>query len=209
MQNFRIKRLRQEDGIAYMKQFLYNVKKVGQVYQAKCPFHVERTGSLTLFPPGYISTRGIQDYATFYCFGCAKGGDIIKFKSLLEHISYKQAIGVLEEEFGLISDDEQGELNFLQSELQLQTNQLINDFTFDDISLLISSYCRQYLKYIQQNYPQQYIYEENLIEYYYRYIDYMFDRLNISSLNDLFKLIKIHLNYRKQQFYDKYIKKSV
>ena len=181
MQNFRVKRLRSEDGLSYMQKYLGRLKKVGQIYQARCPFHNERTGSFTLFPPGYVSKNGKQDYTTFYCFGCNQGGDIIKFKSLLD-----------------LSDDEQGELDFLTTELAIQQNQIVQGFTFEDISLLFASYCRQYLAYIKQNYYNFYNHEMKVIDYYYRFFDYIFEQLNINQASNLLQKIKQRLKYRRQ-----------
>ena len=197
MSNFRVTRLRKEDGLSYMMQYLQNIKKVGHVYQSRCPFHHERTASFTLFPPGHISRSGTQDYATFYCFGCHQGGDIIKFKSLLNDIPFSQAISELEKEFNL-SSDEQGELDFLQSELQVQENQIINVFTFEDMSLLIASSCRKYLEYVKNKRPSLYAREVTVIDYYYRYVDYIFEQLTINQVVKLFNLIKVHLRYRKK-----------
>lgn len=197
MQNFRITRLRKEDGLTYMMRYVQNIKKVGQVYQSRCPFHNERTGSFTIFPPGYVSKNGIQDYATFYCFGCNYGGDIIKFKSLLDNISREQAVIALEKEFNL-AGDEQGELEFLQSELAVQEKQIISMFSFADMSLLIASYCRKYLMYIKEKYPEYYLSEMHTVDYYFRYVDYIFERLNINQVIQLFNLIKTHLYYRKE-----------
>lgn len=197
MQNFRVKRLRSEDGLSYMQKYLGRLKKVGQIYQARCPFHNERTGSFTLFPPGYVSKNGKQDYTTFYCFGCNQGGDIIKFKSLLDNISREEAIIALEKEFNL-SDDEQGELDFLTTELAIQQNQIVQGFTFEDISLLFASYCRQYLTYIKQNYYNFYNHEMKVIDYYYRFFDYIFEQLNINQASNLLQKIKQRLKYRRQ-----------
>lgn len=38
---------------------------------------------------------------SFYCFSCGKGGDLIKFVSLLFNIGYKQAMYRLDYDFGL------------------------------------------------------------------------------------------------------------
>lgn len=57
----------------------------------KCPFHDEKSGSMKIYP----GTKG------FYCFGCGKGGDIIKFVQELFKISFTQAIIRLDNDFGL------------------------------------------------------------------------------------------------------------
>lgn len=59
-----------------------HLKKKGNRYWGCCPFHNEKTPSFSVMP----------DKGFFYCFGCHKGGDVFKFISLLENISYKDAI---------------------------------------------------------------------------------------------------------------------
>lgn len=54
-----------------------------------CPFHSEKTASMKIYDK------------SFYCFGCGKGGDIIKFVSLLFNISAPQAIIKLSNDFFL------------------------------------------------------------------------------------------------------------
>ena len=61
------------------------LKRKGNRYWGCCPFHNEKTPSFSVVP----------DQGFFYCFGCHKGGDVFKFVSLLENISYKDAIKLL------------------------------------------------------------------------------------------------------------------
>ncbi len=58
------------------------LKKRGKNYVALCPFHVEKTPSFTVSPEKQI----------FYCFGCGKGGDVIKFLMLMEDYSFREAV---------------------------------------------------------------------------------------------------------------------
>jgi|GEM_PF-3754502 len=59
-----------------------SVKKSGKNFQANCPFHLEKTPSFSINPEKQF----------FYCFGCQAGGDVIKFVSLIENISYKESL---------------------------------------------------------------------------------------------------------------------
>lgn len=52
-----------------------------------CPFHSEKTASMKIYDK------------SFYCFGCGKGGDVIKFTSLLFGISAPQAVVKLNNDF--------------------------------------------------------------------------------------------------------------
>jgi len=60
-----------------------------------CPFHTDKTASLKIYDE---IGRG------FFCFGCNKGGDIIKFVMLLFNINFIQAITRIKNDF-LISDN--------------------------------------------------------------------------------------------------------
>lgn len=67
------------------------LEKRGQNYLGLCPFHNEKTPSFTVSPEKKIA----------YCFGCGKGGNIFQFVSLIENITYNQAIAKLGTRLGL------------------------------------------------------------------------------------------------------------
>ena len=58
------------------------LKKRGNNYFGCCPFHNEKTPSFSVAP----------EKGFFYCFGCHAGGDVFKFLSLIENITYFEAI---------------------------------------------------------------------------------------------------------------------
>lgn len=60
-------------------------------YWGRCPFHNEKTASFTVSP----------DKGLFYCFGCGAGGNVFKFLSLIENISYFEAIKLQAERLGI------------------------------------------------------------------------------------------------------------
>ncbi|MFI0354760.1 DNA primase [Actinomadura sp. 9N407] len=47
-----------------------------------CPFHDEKSPSFNVTP-----SRGL-----FYCFGCAAGGDVIKFVQEIDHLSFSESV---------------------------------------------------------------------------------------------------------------------
>jgi len=57
------------------------VKKAGNYWKGRCPFHNEKTASFTVSPHKEI----------FYCFGCHIGGDVITFISKVEGCSQIEA----------------------------------------------------------------------------------------------------------------------
>ena len=67
------------------------LEKRGQNYLGLCPFHNEKTPSFTVSPEKKIA----------HCFGCGKGGNIFQFVSLIENITYNQAIAKLGTRLGL------------------------------------------------------------------------------------------------------------
>lgn len=83
-----------EDGVENAKQasivdiaspIVTKLRKVGKNYIGLCPFHQEKHPSFYI----YLDTN------SFYCFGCQKGGDVIKFVELAYNYSFKQAVEYL------------------------------------------------------------------------------------------------------------------
>ena len=185
------------DGFNYMLKYLTNVKQVGTSYKACCPFHKEKTPSFTIYPKGFMTQLGPQDHDSFYCFGCNAGGDVIKFYELLHQVSREEAIRQLEIEFSISSDNIN--ISLLKDELKKIKNRSINLLSFSEINLLISIICRRYLEYIKYKFPSYYKYEKNLIDYYYRFIDYILPNCNNYEANLLYEKIQKKLEIRRRK----------
>ncbi len=67
---------------AYVK-----LKKRGKDYLGLCPFHQEKTPSFSVSSHKQL----------FYCFGCHRGGDVVKFVMEYEKSSYVEALEILAE----------------------------------------------------------------------------------------------------------------
>lgn len=67
------------------------LKRKGNRYWGCCPFHHEKTPSFSVVP----------DKGFFYCFGCHAGGDVFKFISLIESITYFEAIKLQAEKLNI------------------------------------------------------------------------------------------------------------
>ena len=67
------------------------VKRAGRTSKALCPFHSEKTPSFVIYP----------DNQSFYCFGCGKGGDVIRFIMEAEHLDYPEAVRFLAARCGM------------------------------------------------------------------------------------------------------------
>lgn len=68
-----------------------SLKKKGANYFGLCPFHGEKTPSFSVAPGKQI----------FYCFGCGKGGDVLKFLMEYENISFQEAVQRLASELNV------------------------------------------------------------------------------------------------------------
>ena len=67
------------------------LKRRGRNLVGLCPFHGEKTPSFNLYP----------ETASFYCFGCGAGGDVITFIKRIENLSYIDAVKFLADRVGM------------------------------------------------------------------------------------------------------------
>ena len=67
------------------------LKKRGKDYLGLCPFHQEKTPSFSVSPTKQM----------FYCFGCHRGGDVVKFVMEYEKAFYIEALEILAERAGI------------------------------------------------------------------------------------------------------------
>lgn len=67
------------------------LRKSGQTYWGRCPFHNEKTPSFSVSP----------ERQTFHCFGCGKGGDVITFIMEIENLDFREALERLAERAGV------------------------------------------------------------------------------------------------------------
>ncbi|MCR5834732.1 MAG: DNA primase [Selenomonadaceae bacterium] len=96
--------LEQADIYAVISGYISLTQKSNR-YWGVCPFHKEKTASLCVS----------ADKGFFYCFGCGAGGNVIKFVSLIEGISYGEAINVLAERLGIKREGSKKENNLLKA----------------------------------------------------------------------------------------------
>src|SRR5699024_5761162 len=67
------------------------LKKTGREYQARCPFHDERTPSFTVSPQKQF----------YHCFGCDAHGTAISFLMEYDRMEFRDAIELLAQQAGL------------------------------------------------------------------------------------------------------------
>ncbi|MEK3731170.1 MULTISPECIES: DNA primase [Paenibacillus] len=75
-----------------------NLTKQGKYLKGLCPFHSEKTPSFTVTPERQI----------FYCYGCGKGGNAIKFRMEIEGFSFPEAVKTMAEENDISMPEGQG-----------------------------------------------------------------------------------------------------
>ena len=92
------------------------LKSKGNQYWGCCPFHSEKTPSFTVSP----------EKGFFYCFGCHAGGNVFKFISLIENISYFDAVKLQAERLGIEIPTSQRNKSTKQLEKEKQEKILIN-----------------------------------------------------------------------------------
>ena len=77
-----VEKVRKQSDIVSVVSRYVAVNQKGNNYWGCCPFHNEKTASFSVNP----------EKGFFYCFGCHAGGNVFKFLSLIENISYFEAI---------------------------------------------------------------------------------------------------------------------
>lgn len=88
-----IEQLKSKNDIVEVVSAYCSLEKRGGSYWARCPLpgHMEKTPSFSVNPSGQF----------FYCFGCSRGGDVIKFIMEVENLNRMEAIRFLASRAGL------------------------------------------------------------------------------------------------------------
>lgn len=86
-----IEKIRQSISIVDLFSAVTTVKKAGRSVKAVCPFHQEKTPSMSLDP-----AKGL-----YHCFGCGVGGDIFKFMEESQGLNFNEAVEVLARQAGV------------------------------------------------------------------------------------------------------------
>ncbi|MGZ8604235.1 MAG: DNA primase, partial [Actinomycetota bacterium] len=84
--------VRERTDIVKLVSGYLTLKKSGHdSFSGLCPFHTEKTPSLSVSP-----SKGV-----YYCFGCGAGGDAIRFLREVEHLEFSEAVERLAKEAGV------------------------------------------------------------------------------------------------------------
>ena len=101
------------------------LKRAGRTLKGLCPFHGEKTPSFTVYP----------ETASFYCYGCGVGGDVITFIKRIENLDYLDAVKFLAERAGM-TVPENTHVNDAESKLRvrvLEANRAAARFYFEQL----------------------------------------------------------------------------
>ncbi len=82
-----LEEVRQANDIVEVVSQYIHLKRSGRNYFGICPFHNEKSPSLSVSP----------DKQIFHCFGCGVGGNVITFISKIEGTGFKEAVQLLAE----------------------------------------------------------------------------------------------------------------
>jgi DNA primase len=86
-----IERVRHATNIVELLEGVTTVKKRGRAFTAICPFHQEKTPSLSI-----DVGQGL-----FHCFGCQAGGDVFKFVQETQGLDFSESVEYLASRAGI------------------------------------------------------------------------------------------------------------
>jgi DNA primase len=92
--SFSFEKIREHLDIVEVVSQYVNLKRSGVNFTALCPFHTEKTPSFIVSPQKQI----------YHCFGCGKGGDVIKFVGEINGLDYYDAAVKLAKDYNLEFD---------------------------------------------------------------------------------------------------------
>lgn len=91
--------LRDNNDIIDVAQSYVDLKRSGNTFSCKCPFHSDGTPSCHFYP----STQ------SFFCFGCQAGGDVITFIRRIENLDYIDAVKFLAQRANMVMPEERAD----------------------------------------------------------------------------------------------------
>ena len=116
-----VERVSENTDIVRIVQSYVPLKRRGNRYWGCCPFHHEKTASFSVVP----------DKGFFYCFGCHAGGNAFKFISLIENISYFDAIKLQAEKLGIPLPERKRSPQEIAREREIQDLRKVNELARD------------------------------------------------------------------------------
>ena len=87
-----IERVRQATNLVELIESVTTVKKSGRSLMAVCPFHQEKSASMSI-----DAGRGLYN-----CFGCGEGGDVFSFLQEFQGLTFAEALEMLATRAGIV-----------------------------------------------------------------------------------------------------------
>ena len=109
--------IRSNDIVEVISQYIH-LKRSGRNYFGICPFHNEKSPSLSVSPEKQI----------FHCFGCGVGGNVITFVRKIKDIGYRESIQLLAEKANITLPTIQNDLESRKDELRAKVYK-VNSYT--------------------------------------------------------------------------------
>ncbi|HEY5889745.1 MAG TPA: DNA primase [Acidimicrobiia bacterium] len=94
-----IDRIRETVDLVDLISEVTKVKKSGRTFMAVCPFHEEKTPSMSI-----DRARGL-----YHCFGCGKGGDLFSFVQETQGLDFAESLDLLARKAGVTLTNDPGE----------------------------------------------------------------------------------------------------
>ena len=167
------------------------LKSKGNRFWGLCPFHSEKTPSFSVD----------SDKQFFYCFGCHTGGDAFKFISLIENISYGQAILRQAQSLGINTPSESGDENSPLYEILKHVS------TYFHNALTITNYGKEAMEYLRRRGFTDDMIEKFNIGFAPNYWDLLLKSFNRKGyLNDILFQAGLIIQSKKNpnKFYDRF-----
>ena len=92
-----IQQIRDANDIESVISSYVELRRRGKNLVGLCPFHNEKTPSFTVYP----------ETASYFCFGCGAGGEVINFIRNIENLDFFEAVKLLADRSGLKLPDAQ------------------------------------------------------------------------------------------------------
>ena len=87
-----LERIRQAVNLVELFEGVTTVRKVRGTFKALCPFHTEKTPSVSIDP-----ARGL-----YHCFGCGVGGDVFTFVQETQGLDFGETVEMLADRAGIV-----------------------------------------------------------------------------------------------------------
>jgi DNA primase len=155
----------------YISRYATVKHKNGSDYVCCCPFHKEDTPSM------YIH----DDKQYFHCFGCGVGGDIFKFVTLMDNLTYYESIKKIAEEVGVpigIESEQDKQRGIMSSQLYSLYDRSRN---FMNSYLLKSSQASQARKYLADRHVSLDMIKKFSLGYLPPQSDYFYKRIKSTN----------------------------